>query len=100
MEKFGRKLRLKGHYRNDHRIFDPKPFKPKSKFNPPKSDAAIELYLTRLEEKLLNLGSIKHKYNNLTREEREALHGLRNDSSIIIEEVDRGSVVVIWDKED
>ena len=100
MEKFGRKLRLKWHYRNNNRIFDPKPFKPKSKFNPPKSDAAIELYLTRLKEKLLNLGSIKHKYNNLTREEREALHGLRNDSFIIIEEVDRGSVVVIWDKED
>ena len=52
--KFGRKLRLKWHHRNDNRIFDPNPFKPKSKINPPKSDAAIELYLSRLEEKLLN----------------------------------------------
>ena len=60
LEKLGRKLRLKCHYRNDNRIFDPNPFKPKSKFNPPKSDAAIELYLSRLEEKLLNLGPIKH----------------------------------------
>ena len=100
LEKFGRKLRLKWHYRNDNRIFDPNPFKPKSKFNPPKSDAAIELYLSRLEEKLLNLGPIKHKYNNLTREERKALYDLRNDTSIIIKEADKGSVVVIWDKED
>ena len=43
LEKFVRKVRLKWHYRNDNRIFDPNPFKPKSKFNPPKSDAAIEL---------------------------------------------------------
>ena len=100
LEKFGRKLRLKWHYHNDNRIFDRNPFKPKSKFNPPKSDAAIELYLSRLEEKLLNLGPIKHKYNNLTREERKALYDLRNDTSIIIKEADKGSVVVIWDKED
>ena len=66
LEKFGRKSRLKWHYRNDNRIFHPNAFKPKSKFNPPKRYAAIELYLSRLEEKLLNLGPIKHKYNNLT----------------------------------
>ena len=100
LEKFGRKLRLKWHYHNDNRIFDPNTFKPTSKFNPPKSDAAIELYLDLLEEKLLNLGPIKHKYNNLTREERKALYDLRNDTSIIIKEADKGSVVVIWDKED
>ena len=43
-----------------------------------------------------------HKYNNLTREERKALHDLRNDTSIIIKEADKGkgSVLVIWDKED
>ena len=55
----------KWHYRNVSRIFDPNPFKPKSKFNLPKSDAATELYLSRLEKKL-----------------------------------DKGSVVVVWDKED
>ena len=66
LEKFGRKLRLKWHYRNDNRIFDPDPFKLKSNFNPPKSDAAIELYFSRLEDKLLDLGPIKHRYNNLT----------------------------------
>ena len=70
LEKFGKKLRLEWHYHTDNRIFDPNPFKLKSKFNPPKSDAAIGLYLSRLEEKLLNLGAIKHKHNNLTQEER------------------------------
>ena len=60
MRKFGGKLWLKCHYRNDNRIFDPNPSKPKSEINPPKGDAAIELYLSRLEEKILNLGPIKH----------------------------------------
>ena len=67
--------------------------------NPPKSDVAIELYSSQLEEKLLNLGPIKHKYNNLTRKERKALYDLRNDNSIIIKEADKASVKVIWDKE-
>ena len=84
MEKIGRKLRLTSHNRNDNGILDPNPFKSKSKFNPPETDAAIELYLSRLEEKLLSLGSIKHKYNNLTWEERQALYDLRNDTSIIV----------------
>ena len=100
LERFGRKSRLKWHYRNDNTIFDHNPFKPNSKFNPPKNDVAIELYLSRMEEKLLNLGPIKHKYNNFTQEERKALYDLRNDSSIIIKEANKGSVAVNWDKED
>ena len=38
--------------------------------------------------------------NNLTQEERKALYDLRNNTSMIIKEAERGSVVVIWDKED
>ena len=53
-----------------------------------------------MEEELLNLGSFQHRYNNLTWEERKALYDLRNDTSIIIKEADKGAVVVIWDKED
>ena len=31
---------------------------------------------------------------------RKALYNLRNDISIIIKEVDKGSLVVVWDKQD
>ena len=31
---------------------------------------------------------------------RKALYDLRNDISIIIKEVDKGSLVVVWDKQD
>ena len=47
-EKFGRTLTLKWHYKNDERTFDPNPFRPKSKFNPKKTDATIELYLIHI----------------------------------------------------
>ena len=95
LEKFGGTLRLKWHYRNDERTFDPNPFRPKSKFNPSKTDVAIELYLSHTEKKLLSCTEIKHSHYNLTREERQAMCNLKNDQSIVIKEADKGSAVVI-----
>ena len=92
------KLRLMWHFRNDRREFDVNPFKKKSKFNP-KGCAAIEMYLTRLEEEILSL-DVKMSYSNLTKGERNALHFLHDDPSIIIKEADKGSAVVVWDRED
>ena len=40
------------------------------------------------------------RYNNLTKEERDALYSLRDDSTIIIKGADKGSVVVAWDRKD
>ena len=86
------------HFRNDHREVDVNLFKKKSKFNP-KGDAAIEMYLSRLEEQNLSLDE-KRSYFNLTKGERNALYLLRNDPSIIIKEADKGSDVVVQDRED
>ena len=66
LEHFGRKLRLKWFFRNDERQFNINPFKQKSKFNPGKNDAAIEFYLSRLEEEILSLDK-KISYSNLTK---------------------------------
>ena len=51
IEVHGRKLRLMRHFRYDYREFNVNPFKKKCKFNP-KGDAAIEMYLSRLEEEI------------------------------------------------
>ena len=48
-------------------------FKPKSKLNPRNKHAAIELYLSSLEEKLTKVEVPKDKFNNLTNSERKAL---------------------------
>ena len=72
------------HFRNDHREFDVNPFKTKAKFNP-KRKAAIEMYLSRLEEGILSLDE-KISYSNATKGERNALYLLRDDPSIINKE--------------
>ena len=39
-------------------------------------------------------------FSNLTKEERDAFYSLRNDSNIVIKSADKGSAVVVWDRED
>ena len=99
LEVFGRKLRLMWYFRNDDRETIFNPFQKKSKFNPKKNVASIEIYLSRLEEEILNIDT-NINYSNLTKEERKALHSLRDDTSIVIKEADKGSAVVVWDRED
>ena len=43
---------------------------------------------------------ISSKRFNLTREERNALYNLRDDPTIIGKGADKGSVLVVWDRED
>ena len=101
LEVFGRKLRLMWHFRNDERTFDcNKKFRPKSTFNPKNKDVIIETYLSSLEEKLLDIDIPKDKFNNLSKEERDALYSLKNDNTIVIKGADKGSGVVVWDRED
>ena len=100
LEDYGRMLRLKWHFRNDEKQFDRNDFKPKSTFNTRNKDAAIEIYLSSLEVKLINIEILQNKYNNLTREERSALYHLKNDKNIVIKSADKGSAVVVCDRED
>ena len=99
LEDFRRKLRLKWFFLKDERQFNINPFKQKSKFNPSKNDAAIEFYLSQLEEEILSTDE-KNLFSNLTKGERNALYSLRDNTSIVIKEVDKESDVVVWDRED
>ena len=100
LEEYGRKLCLMWHFRNDERTFSTDKLRPKSSFNPRNKDTIIETYLSCLEERLLDIEIPSKRYNNLTKEERDALYSLRDDSTIIIKGADKGSVVVVWDRED
>ena len=40
------------------------------------------------------------RFNNLTKEELNALYNLRDDPTLIIKGVDKGCAVVVWDGED
>ena len=99
LEVFGSKLRLQWHFRNTENSGIINPFRPKSKFNPKGKDASIEIYLSRLEEEILALDT-KLRYSNLTKEERNAMYTLKEDTSIIIKGADKGSGIIVWDRED
>ena len=100
LEALGRILRLKWHFRNEENEFDQDQFKPKSSFNPCNKDAAIEIYISSLEEKLMKIEIPMNKYDNLTSKERQDLYDLKNDKNIVIKGADKGSAVVVWDRED
>ena len=100
LEEFGRRLRLKWLFREENNAFETNPFRPKSTFKPPRDDVAIEIYLSRLEEEILSISERGNNYSNLNASEQEALKTLRNDPTIIIKEADKGSAVVVWDRED
>ena len=100
LEEYGRKLRLMWHFRNDERPFSQERFKPKSTFNRRNKDAVIETYLSCLEERLLDIEIPSKRFNNLTKDERNAMYRLKDDKSIIIKGADKGSAVIVWDRED
>ena len=89
------------HFRSDERIFDCNTkFRPKSTFNPNNKNVIIETYLSSLEEKFLDIDIPKDKFNNLSKEARDALYSLKNYNTIVIKGADQGSAVVVWDRED
>ena len=100
LENFGRRLRLKWHFRESEEFSEYPAFRPKSKFNPRNKDIAIEVYLSKLEEEIMNISANGSNFSNISREERAALNDLKSDRSIVIKEADKGSGVVVWDRED
>ena len=63
-------LRFKWYFRNENKDIHRDMFKTKSKFNPRNTVAAVELYLSSLEEKLMKVEVPRDKFNNLTNSER------------------------------
>ena len=41
-----------------------------------------------------------NNFSNISREEKVALNNLKSDRTIVIKEADKGSGVVVWDRED
>ena len=88
------------HFRNDEKPFSYDKFRFKSTFNRRNKDTIIETYLSSLEERLLDIDISSKRFNNLTKEERNALYNLRDDPNIIIKGGDKDSAVVVCDRED
>ena len=79
-------------------------YRPKSSFNPRNKDVIIETYISCLEERLLDIKIPSKRFNNFTKEEREALYSFKYYPSIIKGYIegcaDKDYVVLVLEKED
>ena len=62
-------------------------FKVPSSWTPPIRDVQLELYLSEIEDKLININESGKSYPNLSKDERETFKSLMNDNEIIIKVV-------------
>ena len=88
------------HLQNDKRTFATDKFRLNSSFNPRNEDAIIEIDLSCLEESLLDIEIPSKRYDDLTKEERDALYSLKDEPSIIIKDTGKSSAVAFRDRED
>ena len=80
---------------------EPEPFRKKSTWVPPKNRVpAMETYVQVVSSQVNNsANSTRRTYDNLPREERQALNSLRTRTDIIIKPADKGSAVVVMDRQ-
>ena len=97
--KFSRKMRCKWCFRNKAQCSKEIPtFHSKSTWNPPKGSPPLELFLDKTEQNLFSDFPGKEEQFNLTREEYLTMRNLQGDRNVIIKPADKGSAVVIWDR--
>ena len=60
----------------------------------------LVFYLSQVEKELFELAVSHLGYSNFTKEEWTAIRSLGDDRSIIIKKADRGSCMVVWDRND
>ena len=95
-------MRLKWHFRNDPTpYFKETPvFSPESTWKPPKGHPNLEVFLSQIEKELFELAETSLGYSKFSKEEWQAMRGLANDRSIVIKKADKGSCVVVWNRND
>ena len=95
-------MKVKWHFQNElSEYFSKKPvFSPKSNWKPSENHPNLEVFLSQIENKLFKAVETPLGYSNLSKEEWEAVRTLADDRNIVIEKPDKGSCVVIWDRND
>ena len=89
-----------GNGEDSHVTDKPHPFRMKSNWNPPiTKNQALEAYITNTRKLLTDTRSTKHIHHNLSRHEKTALKKLAHRDDIIVKKADKGSMVVIEDRQ-
>ena len=96
-------MRLKLHFndRDDtNRSSEKYPsFIPKSDWQPPKQGPDLETFISSVESDKASHKPSKPKHDIFTKSERSALYDLQNRQEIIIKPADKGSAVVVMDRD-
>ena len=111
IEAFRRRVRLDWYFRDNFDInsssnisrikYELGPtFYSKSGWNPPRPYAIVESYLSLLEKEAISISPRGKNFSNLFVGERQALYELKPDRSIGIQEADKGSAGLVWDRND
>ena len=74
-------------------------FRPKSDWQPPKQTVALETFIHNVESELTSHDPHYDRKSNLTRQETKALHSLKKRTDIVIKPADKGSAVVVMDRD-
>ena len=94
-------MRNKWHFReNVTGDFSEIPFRPKSTWTPLKGYPSLEMFLSQVEKELFEYVPQRVRNDNLCKNEWQILKTLIEDNSIIIKPADKGSCVVVWDREE
>ena len=70
----------------------------KSHWQPPRQGHDLETFVSSVESDIASHKPPKPRHDNLTKEERNALHSLQR-SDIVIKPADKGSAVVVMDRD-
>ena len=98
---FCKRMRLKWYFRNESQNLSKAPvFLLKSRWQPPQGHLCCEVFLSQVENELLELPNADIKYSNLSREDWNVIRSLADDRIIIIKKADKGSRIVIWGRND
>ena len=98
---FCKRMRLKWYFRNESQNLSKAPvFILKSRWQPPQGHLCCEVFLSQVENELLELPNADIKYSNLSREDWNVIRSLADDRIIIIKKADKGSCIVIWGRND
>ena len=99
-----RRLRLKEYFLSNDYVgggFSSYPaFRQRSTWCPERNrDLILEVYINMLEKKIFSSNLQARCHRNINREEQKALENLRNYDDINIKQVDKGSAMVILDRD-
>ena len=97
-----RRMRIKWYFRNEisENFSEVPAISPKSSWKPPQGHPNLEVYLSQVENELFRIVDEPIRYSNLSKEEWVAMRAFADDRSLVIKKADKGSCIVVWDRND